>query len=91
MNGLHKTINGYILYIFNIIVSLTKLEIMNQSIINAIRESRVELKKVHNDNQRLVKENKKLKDEKNELIVEISEVMNALIKLKSELENSIEN
>ena len=84
-------INGYIWYIFNIIVSLTKLEIMNQSVINAIRESRIELKKIQKENQRLVKENKKLKDEKNELIVEISEVMNALIKLKSELENSIEN
>ena len=64
---------------------------MNQSIINVIRESRVELKKLQNDNQRLVKENNKLKDEKNELIIEISEVMNSLIKLKSELESSIEN
>ena len=60
---------------------------MNQSVINAIRESSMGLKKVQGENQRLVKENQKLKDEKNELVVEISEVMNALIKLKSELEN----
>lgn len=60
---------------------------INQSIINTIRESRMELEKVKNENHRLIKENKKLKDEKNELIVEISEVMNALIKLKSELES----
>ena len=70
---------------------------MNQSIINAIRESSMGLKKVQGENQRLVKEiqklvkeNQNLKDEKNELVVEISEVMNALINIKSELEITLE-
>lgn len=75
-----------LLYIFNIIFSLKQLEIMNQSIINAIREAYMESNKIQHENQRLVKENQKLKDEKNELIIEISEVMNAFIKLQSELE-----